>query len=502
MISGASSMVQGRAAADVFTARDVITDANGTEHVRFERTFRGLPVIGGDVVIHSRGGRQLDASQRLKASSRPAVAAKITGDQAVVEAGARFGTGFTSMPTTRMVIYARDRAPTLAYEVRYSGIKADQTPTDMHYFIDANTGRVLDQWDTVATAGPGPESGCAAPIAALGTGKSMFLGDVPINTARCGSSFQLLDTTRGGGTTTNMGNRTAGFGSVMTDADNVWGNSLASNSATVAVDAHYGVSATWDYYRSAHNRLGIANDGRGALSRVHYGRNYGNAFWSDACFCMTFGDGDGVVIAPLVALDIAGHEMSHGVNSRTAGLVYSGEAGGLNEANSDIMGTMVEYFANDPSDPGDYLIGEKLFKNNPGGTLATRYMFKPSLDTRSPDCYSPTLGSLDVHFSAGVGNHFYYLLAEGTVVPAGFGAGTAANLTPASLVCRGPTQLLGIGRQAAGRIWYRALTVYMTSTATYADARVATMSAAADLYGAGSVQHAAVAAAWNAVSVN
>lgn len=235
---------------------------------------------------------------------------------------------------------------------------------------------------------------------------------------------------------------------------------------------------------------------------MHFGRNYANAFWSDACFCMSFGDGDnGVTTNPLVALDVAGHEMSHGVNARTANLVYSGEPGGLNEANSDIFGTMVEYFAKDAADPGDYMIGEKVAAKNPTGTDALRYMFKPSLDGASPDCYSSGLGDLDVHYSSGVANHFYYLLAEGAVVPSGFGAGTPANLTPAKLVCSGPSTLKGIGRGAAQKIWYRSLTVYMTSDTDYAGARVATLKAASDLYGASSTQYRSVNAAWAAVLV-
>jgi Zn-dependent metalloprotease len=213
---------------------------------------------------------------------------------------------------------------------------------------------------------------------------------------------------------------------------------------------------------------------------------------------MTFGDGDnGVTVNPLIALDVAGHEMSHGVTSRSADLVYSGESGGLNEANSDIMGTMVEYYANNPNDPGDYMIGEKVYPNNPG-YYALRYMFQPSLDGASPDCYSASLGSLDVHYSSGVANHFYYLLAEGAVVPAGF---DAFGVTQATLVCDGNTGIVGIGRDAASKIWYRALTVYMTSNTDYAGARDATEQAATDLYGAGSTQALAVSAAWNAVSV-
>ena len=112
------------------------------------------------------------------------------------------------------------------------------------------------------------------------------------------------------------------------------------------------------------------------------------------------------------------------------------------------------------------------------------------------------MSSADPHYSSGVGNHFYYLLAEGAVVPAGFGAGTWANLSAASMVCNGNTSLTGIGRTAAGKIWYRALTVYMTSGTTYPQARAATLSAATDLYGMGSTQYNAVAAAWSAVSVN
>ena len=212
---------------------------------------------------------------------------------------------------------------------------------------------------------------------------------------------------------------------------------------------------------------------------------------------MSYGDGNGTSYYPLVNLDVAGHEMSHGVTSRSANLTYSGESGGLNEATSDIFGTMVEYYAANSSDTPDYLIGEKIYVSNPNGTKALRYMFKPSLDNASPDCWSSSLGSLDVHYSSGVGNHFFYLLAEGAVVPSGF-----SSLTPASLVCNGNTAAGGIGRDAAQRIWYRALTVYMTSSSNYASARTASLNAARDLYGSGSTQYNGVASAWSAVNVN
>ncbi len=106
-----------------------------------------------------------------------------------------------------------------------------------------------------------------------------------------------------------------------------------------------------------------------------------NAFWDDSCFCMTYGDGSGNT-HPLTSLDVAGHEMSHGVTSNTAGLNYSGESGGLNEATSDIFGTGVEFFANNAADKGDYLIGEEIDINGDGSPL--RYMDKPSKDGAPP----------------------------------------------------------------------------------------------------------------------
>ncbi len=504
LVDGPARKLVHRASADGFTAEvtAVQIDDDGTEHVRFKRTYKGdLPVIGGDFVLHSRNGKVLGASQSLPTSKRPSTSPSYSSKKAIAKAIDEFGMAYSEAPNSRLVLYALTGTPRLAHEVVLRGVRADQTPTEMHYFVDARNGKLLDQWDEVQTARPGRDGGgCASPVAAEGTGHSLTQGTVEIATVECAKGYQMMDLSRGGGYTTNMGMRQAGMGSIFTDADNDWGNGGLTSSATVAVDAHYGVSATWDYFLEKHGRHGIANDGLGAVSRVHYGRNYANAFWRDSCFCMTFGDGDnGVSILPLVALDVAAHEMSHGVTSRTAGLVYSGESGGLNEATSDIFGTLVEFYVGDDENPGDYLLAENIYPNNPGD-IALRYMFKPSLDGLSPDCYVPDLGSYDVHYSSGVANHFFYLLAEGAAVPDGFGE-DGLGLTPGDLVCNGNTALEGIGRDAAGAIWYRALTVYMTSGTDYAAARGATLQAAEDLFGAGSDEQNAVAAAWDAVSV-
>jgi Zn-dependent metalloprotease len=207
---------------------------------------------------------------------------------------------------------------------------------------------------------------------------------------------------------------------------------------------------------------------------------------------MTYGDGDSNT-HPLTSLDVAGHEMSHGVTANTAGLDYSGESGGLNEATSDIFGTGVEFYAGNSSDVGDYLIGEKIDINGDGSPL--RYMDKPSKDGGSADSWSSSVGGLDVHNSSGVANHFFYLLSEGS------GSKTINGVSYNSPTSNGST-VTGIGRDKALQIWYKALTEQFTSTTNYKAARTGTLAAASDLYGASSTEYKTVAAAWSAVNVS
>lgn len=143
LVDGPAAKAVRRASADAFVARDAVVDARGTEHVRFARTHRGLPVIGGDFVLHSRNGKVKGVSQTLKTTLRPGITPRISSNRAIVEAGADFGTGFHGMPQARLVVYARGARPRLAYEVTLSGTRADQTPTDMHYFVDAGNARIL-----------------------------------------------------------------------------------------------------------------------------------------------------------------------------------------------------------------------------------------------------------------------------------------------------------------------------------------------------------------------
>ena len=484
------------AAADAFVVRDVIRDADGTEHVRFDRTYRGLPVIGGDVVVHQKGGKFRSASNNVTTAQRPALNPRIGAEQAMVEAGAKFGGQIDKVSNAGLVVYARGARPVLAYEIQVRGV-SESGEAHMRYFVDANNGRVLDGWNIIHTA------------AAVGTGKTLLIGNVSLNTSTGTGGYQLVDSTRGGGNTRNgLGkviDNVYASAAIMTDADNSWGNNAESNVQSEASDAHFGVATTWDFYKNVFNRTGIYNDGVGVKSIVNVTfrsqgpATGGNAAWYGAPYkFMAYGLGT-TTWYPVVAVDVAGHEMTHGVTEATAGLTYSNDAGGLNEASSDIMGTMVEFFANNAADAGDYMIGEKIYRSNPDGKKALRYMFRPgdADGGRSYNCYPAAgLTGVDPHYSSGPGNHFFYLLAEGAVSPAGFA------YTASQLVCNGDTGVTGIGRDAAQRIWYRALTVYFNSTESYPKARTDTLQAAADLYGTGSAQYAAVARAWSAVGVN
>ncbi|MFJ4821176.1 M4 family metallopeptidase [Streptomyces sp. NPDC088801] len=471
----------GLGAQEKLVVKDVVKDADGTVHTRYERTYAGLPVLGGDLVVHeSKSGAAKGVTRATKAtlkvaSLKPAVTAAKAEKQAMTLAKAAGSEKTEANSAPRKVIWAADGKPTLAYETVVGGLQEDGTPNELHVVTDAASGKKLYEYQGIET----------------GTGTTTYSGKVDLTTTKSGSAYNLTDGTRGGHKTYNLNRRTSGTGTLFSGPDDVWGNGNPSNLETAAADAHYGAQVTWDFYKSTFGRSGIRNDGKAAYSRVHYGNNFNNAFWSDSCFCMTYGDGSGNT-RPLTSLDVAAHEMSHGLTSATARLNYSGESGGLNEATSDIFAAGAEFYSNNSSDIGDYLIGEKIDINGDGTPL--RYMDKPSKDGDSADAWSSSLGGLDVHYSSGPANHFFYLLSEGS------GKKTINGVAYDSPTSNGST-VTGIGRTKALQIWYKALTTYMTSTTKYAQARTATLNAASALYGASSTEYKAVASAWSAVNV-
>ncbi|MGW1086569.1 M4 family metallopeptidase [Streptomyces sp. NPDC002596] len=461
--------------------RDVIQDNDGTTHTRYERTFSGLPVLGGDLIVQeSKAGETEGVTKASKVTSAQLKAVDTAADVAPAKAetqalGAAKAAGSKKTVADRAprkVVWMAQGKPQLAYETVVGGLQDDGTPNELHVVTDASTGAKLYEWQAIET----------------GTGNTQYSGQVTLGTA---PSYTLTDTTRGNHKTYNLNHGTSGTGTLFSGSDDIWGNGSPTNVETAAADAHYGAAETWDYYKNVQGRTGIRGDGVGAYSRVHYGNNYVNAFWDDSCFCMTYGDGSGNA-APLTSLDVAAHEMTHGVTSATAGLVYSGESGGLNEATSDIMAAAVEFYSNNATDLGDYLVGEKIDINGDGTPL--RYMDKPSKDGASKDAWYSGIGGVDVHYSSGPANHFFYLLSEGS------GAKTINGVSYNSPTSDG-LPVTGIGRDKAALIWFKALSTKFSSTTNYAAARTGTLAAAGELYGTTSAEYKAVADAWAGVNV-
>ncbi|ADB34616.1 Bacillolysin [Kribbella flavida DSM 17836] len=461
----------GIAAGEKLHPRGVVKDPDGTEFVHYDRTYNGLKVVGGDLIIKRKGATIAGVTYNRGAKNIGVASTKPTLTQAAaLSKGAKAAEFKATSTKGALIVFAATGKPVLAYEVVTTGVKADQTPSVLHTFVDARSGAVLAQDDEIKT----------------GTGNSMYSGTVFIGTS---GSFTMSDPTRGGSHTTDLNGATSGTGTTFTDPDDTWGSGTTANRQTAGVDAHFGAQLTWDYYKNVHGRSGIFNNGQGARSRVHYGNAYVNAFWDGTQ--MTYGDGAGNA-RPLTSIDVAGHEMSHGVTEATADLNYFGDAGGLNESTSDIFGTAVEFSANNSSDPGDYLIGEKININGNGTPL--RYMDKPSKDGRSYDCWSSAVSGADPHYSSGPLNHWFYLASEGT------GSKVIGGVTHASTACNGAT-ITPVGRDVAAKVWYRTLTTKLTSGSTYRDAREGAINSAKELYGPDSAQCKGIEAAFSAISV-
>jgi Zn-dependent metalloprotease len=467
---------------DAYVVHRSRIDGDGAAHVRYTRTYHGLRVRGGDLVVHTKAdGAFAGTTSGLTAPLTLSTTARVDATRARATARERFRGTVASVGWPELFVDASSGRGRLAWETVVAGWAPDGvTPSRLHVMTDAVDGALLGAFDEVMTVN--------------GTGNTVHSGPVTVDTTSLGASYAMIDPSRGNSRTCDM-NHTTSVCATFYDADNTWGDGLNSNRQSAAADAHYGAALTYDYYASVHGRAGIYGDGTGVTSRVHYSTNYANAFWDGTQ--MTYGDGVGGT-RPLASIDIAGHEMTHGLteNLVPGGLIYAGESGALNEATSDIFATAIEFFANNPSDPGDYRIGEHIDINGDGTPL--RYLYDPTLDGVSRGCWSPSVGTLDVHYSSGVANHFFFNLAEGT-------GKTAYGTSP---VCGSAPAVVGIGRAKAERIWFRALDVYFTSTTRYVShdnpantARAATLSAATDLFGLCSTEYRAVQAAWTAVKV-
>ena len=262
-------------ARQAFSVTEVLVDDDGTSHARVARTYAGLPVLGGDLVVHqSPAGAWVGRSQGLARDLRLTVAPAVTKAGAAAAAMApsavtRSITG-EKVSSSRLVVDAVDGTPNLAYEVISGGTQKDGTPSRLASYVDAGNGNVVRTEQQIETVD--------------GSGQSLYGGTVPLQLTLSGSTYQLMDPTRGNTYTTDMNNTQDSMvcqifgsrcatGTLFTSPDNQFGNGTTSSRESAAVDAQYGTNETWDYYKLVHGRNGIFGKGRGSYNRDNYGKN-------------------------------------------------------------------------------------------------------------------------------------------------------------------------------------------------------------------------------------
>ncbi len=472
------------------------SDEIGFTHDRYSQTFKGFPVEGACVIAHVRNGKMISLNGEFFSPLQVDVQILVNESDALKSAITHSGAmsykwqipdeeafvkimeedpSATWFPSGELVVVASGGKPMngdfrLAWKF---DIYAHQPMSRKYVFVDAKTGLVIHEMDRIHTSD------------ANGTAVTKYSGNqILVTDSTSPANFRLRESGRGNGIETYDMNTGTSYGSSVdfTDTDNAW-NNVNAQKDEVATDAHWGSEMTYDYFKLIHNRNSIDGNGFKLKSYVHYDANYNNAFWNGSV--MTYGDGNGSTFTPLTAIDVAGHEIGHGLCSFSAGLQYSYESGALNESYSDIWGTCVENYGRPAN--WNWKIGEDM---TPGGN-GIRNMQDPKLFS-DPDTYLGQnwyTGSGDnggVHTNSGVQNHWFYVLAAGET-------GTNDNNDNYSVT--------GIGMLKASQVAFRSLTVYLTSGSNYPDARFYAIQAAIDLFGACTNEVIQTTNAWYAVGV-
>jgi len=444
---------------DKFTQGAVISSGS-TQYVPYERTYGGVPVVGGDfVLVLNNAGQLVFNSVALQRpignlSTAPTLA---KGDAEAV--ATRQLRTVTRVEGTRLVVDAIGTTPRLAWESTVDGVGSDGV-SRLSVNVDAITGAVLRTQEHVMH----------------GSGTAGWNGPNPvtINTVQSGGTFFMRDPT-----VTNLSCQDSANNTTFSGPDDAWGNGNATNRETGCVDALFGAQTE---VRMLSQWLGRnAMDGTGGAWPIRVGLNQVNAFY----------DGTQVQIGHnnanqwIGAIDVIAHEMGHGIDDHTPGGI---SRAGTQEFIADVFGAATEWFAGEPSpfDVPDSTVGEQI---NLVGQGPIRVMYNPSL-VGDPNCYSSSIPSTEVHAAAGPGNHWFYLLAEGS---------NPTDGQPTSPTCNGST-VTGIGIQSATKILYNAM-LMKTSSSSYLRYRTWTLQAAKNLFPGSCTQFNAVKAAWNAVSV-
>jgi Zn-dependent metalloprotease len=464
-------------------------DFPGRRHLRYEQRLGGVRVFGAQLVRQlDETGRTLSVFGRLLEAAPTPPAALVAPVAAVAAAEAAMGRDAGAVGAPELVVLALPERSLLAYML---WVRRDEALR--RTFVDAASGAVAFAYDDLRTA------------AVVGVGTGVWGDRKKVSADSAGSGFLADDKLRppalltydmrfdGGATELFLRRNTIAPAFLATDSDNDWRDGGV-------VDAHVYAGWTYDYYFKRHGRRGI--DGRDLVIRsvTHFVPEsfaLANAFWDPFTNAAFYYDGDPDYGVFSAALDVVAHELTHGVTQYSWDGIYLDEPGALNEAFSDIMATGAEFF-HEPAGNGrrmaDYWMGEDLARRFDPARLAFRSLAEPALLCSrlgcDPDHYASRYrGPEDnggVHVNSAIANHAFYLLVEG-----------GTNRTSGARVAG----LGGANRERAERIFYRGFTSYLTPSASFSDARAATLQAARELYGASSNEAAQTAAAWSAVGV-
>jgi bacillolysin len=449
-----------------FKIERVDADELGTKHYRSKLFVDGIPVYGTNLIVHTDENGMVYSINGQADDSIPSdiwnEKVKISAKKAIDAAK-----DFLDMKSNKVNYETEPKAETYLYNyqgewqvvqivtLQFMG----SMPGNWRIFVNAETGEVIDSFNAITDS------------AATGTGVGVNGQTKNLNLDYSNSKYSLTDLTKGATIYTyNMNNssNTASLpGTLVTDTDNNFNGTVQA----AAVDAHFNIALVYDYYKNNFNRNSYDNAGAAIKSTVHFGSRYNNAYWNG--IQMVYGDGDGNTFSALSsALDVVAHEFTHAVTEKTADLEYRSQSGALNESMSDVFG----YFGE--GDVSDWQMGEDCYTpNTPGDAL--RDLKDPTLynqpDNMSAYVNKPETEAGDwggVHTNSGIPNKAFYLLAS-----------TINDNSKTS------------------KIYYRALTTYLTATSQFADARTALLQAATDLYGANGAEYTAVANAFTQVGI-
>jgi Zn-dependent metalloprotease len=461
-------------------------DQLGYSHYRYQQTINGVPVKFGIYIAHVKNGLIESVNGELMDEVNSLTTPLITEASALNLALNHFGAQTykwelqeeehhlkieqndphaTFYPTGELMLLNDDGDVNKELRLVYSFNIYAQVPFGRReIYVDGINGDIVWEENLIHEAD------------VVGTASTVYSGSQDIVCDNAVGPFRLRETGRGNGIQTfDMGHGTSyGAASDIVNGSVVWSTPQGG------LDAHWGSEMTYDYFFNLHGRNSIDDNGYVLTSYVSYDNAYSNAFWDGQR--MTYGDGSGNN-TPFTALDIAGHEITHGLTTNTADLVYQDESGALNESFSDIFGISIEFVAKPAV--ANWELGEDL-------GFVIRNMQNPNAQG-DPDTYFGTnwapLGGADnggVHSNSGVQNFWYYLLVDG-------GTGTNDNGDAYSVN--------GIGLTDASRVAFRNLTVYLTPSSNYNDARFFAIQSAVDLFGGCTTEVEAVTNAWYAVGV-